>query len=145
MWEAITSLEWNLVWNPELFSKRARSEILSKEFSEIFKAAINSYVHSIFKLLLIKQVFEKLSHWGQRPKAGCKFGLELPLAILQITLSCVINLKHLFTLKTTFTCRKNKHPKLQMNTVVNTVKMLWKEVHRTSHIFSNFSKNSIQL
>ena len=30
----------------------------------------NPYVHSIFTLLLMKPVFEKISHQGQRLKAG---------------------------------------------------------------------------
>ena len=39
----------------------------------------NTYVHSKFLLLLIKQIFEKTNHWGQHLKAGSRFCLELPL------------------------------------------------------------------
>ena len=38
----------------------------------------NPYVHSIFVLLLTKQIFET-NHWGQRLKARHSFGLELSL------------------------------------------------------------------
>ena len=41
------------------------------------------YFRSIFTLLLIKQIFEKINPQGQRPKIGRCFGLELPLEILK--------------------------------------------------------------
>ena len=35
------------------------------------------YVHSLFQIVLIKQIFEKkISHQGQRPEAGLSFILE---------------------------------------------------------------------
>ena len=59
----------------------------------------NPYVHSIFKLLLIKQIFGKKNHQGQRLKAGCSFGLELslitfPLLNFKQSLSKIFDLLH---------------------------------------------------
>lgn len=42
----------------------------------------STYVLSFFTSFLVKQIFEKISHQGQRPEAGLSFNLKEPLCII---------------------------------------------------------------